>query len=336
MNQHHRINLYWNDEGIPEQLHKALHATMETHWGETFLSFDNEIGKGLVKTIAFDWGLTFIQWDVSFFKDTHIHISFETETPIDFIYVSEGNLYFQNDHSEKSNIGTFQNSIIRYKAHSTNTYIFPKDSALKFTFIQIVPEKYLDKKHHNISYLNERLQLVFEFSAKDYHTLKGSHNLQIADLLNDINSSRTTGIIRTLQLEGHLLIILSLLLADHEKQLAGGHFNLSDDQIEKVHRASRIISDQISDKINVEDLAKQVSLSEFRLQEGFKTLYHQTVNGYSKEIKLQKAAEYLKYSDFSVSEIVYKIGFNSRSYFSQIFSKRFGMLPTDYRNKNSE
>ena len=84
------------------------------------------------------------------------------------------------------------------------------------------------------------------------------------------------------------------------------------------------------------DLAKRVSLSEFRLQEGFKTLYHQTVNGYSKEIKLQKAAEYLKYSDFSVSEIVYKIGFNSRSYFSQIFSKRFGMLPTDYRNKNSE
>ena len=336
MNQHHRINLNWNDEGIPEQLHQALDATMETHWGETFLSFDNEIGKGLVKTIAFDWGLTFMHWDVSFLKETHIKTSFGSETPIDFIFVSAGNLRFHNDNGEKSSISTFQHSIIRYKAHSTNTFIIPKHTALKFTSIQIIPEKYVDKKHHNIGYLNERLQQVFEFSPKDFHTLKGSHNLQIADLLKDINNSGSAGIIRTLQLEGHVLIVLSLLLADHEKQLAGGHFNLSDDQIEKVHRASRILNDHIAEKINVEALAKSVSLSEFRLQEGFKTLYHQTVNGYSKEIKLQKAAEYLKYSDYSVSEIVYKIGFNSRSYFSQIFSKRFGMLPTDYRHKNSE
>ncbi|WP_369993860.1 helix-turn-helix domain-containing protein [Winogradskyella sp.] len=44
--------------------------------------------------------------------------------------------------------------------------------------------------------------------------------------------------------------------------------------------------------------------------------------------RLDKAAQLIQETDYNVSELVYSIGFSSRSYFSKIFKQRFGVLPS--------
>ncbi|MGN1233095.1 MAG: helix-turn-helix domain-containing protein [Candidatus Cryptobacteroides sp.] len=48
------------------------------------------------------------------------------------------------------------------------------------------------------------------------------------------------------------------------------------------------------------------------------------------EMRLSKAKEILDGTEKDISEIVFLTGFNSHSYFSKCFRKRFGISPSEY------
>ena len=50
-------------------------------------------------------------------------------------------------------------------------------------------------------------------------------------------------------------------------------------------------------------------------------------------MRLRKAAKLLKAGKFSVSEVMYTVGFSNSSYFSKCFSKLFGMSPSEYMKR---
>ncbi|MFS4416937.1 AraC family transcriptional regulator [Maribacter sp. 2307ULW6-5] len=49
--------------------------------------------------------------------------------------------------------------------------------------------------------------------------------------------------------------------------------------------------------------------------------------------KVQRACEYLKYSELSIKEIGYHLGFQDPLYFSRLFKKFMGMSPRDYKRQ---
>ncbi len=51
---------------------------------------------------------------------------------------------------------------------------------------------------------------------------------------------------------------------------------------------------------------------------------------YIREMRMSRAAELLSQGKFSVSEVMYTVGFSNSSYFSKCISKEYGMTPTDY------
>lgn len=51
---------------------------------------------------------------------------------------------------------------------------------------------------------------------------------------------------------------------------------------------------------------------------------------------MEHAKELMHSTDDTISEICYKIGLSSRSYFSKLFSQNFGMLPRDYKKSFKE
>jgi len=52
--------------------------------------------------------------------------------------------------------------------------------------------------------------------------------------------------------------------------------------------------------------------------------------------KIQKACEYLKYTDLSIKEISYRVGIQDPLYFSRTFKKYFGLSPKDYRKEQQQ
>ena len=93
---------------------------------------------------------------------------------------------------------------------------------------------------------------------------------------------------------------------------------------------------------------KYLSDSEFnvaRLQElsgiGSKLLYRRIkqMTGKSpvefiRHVRMQRAALLLKEGKFSVSEVMYMVGFSNSGYFSKCFSKAYGMTPAEYARKS--
>ena len=94
-------------------------------------------------------------------------------------------------------------------------------------------------------------------------------------------------------------------------------------------------------KINLEDenfdtdaLCKGMSLSRTQLFRRLKSLIRQAPAKYIRTIRLQKAKELLETTDLTVSEVVFKTGFQTLSHFTNVFQKQYGILPSVFRRSN--
>ena len=56
--------------------------------------------------------------------------------------------------------------------------------------------------------------------------------------------------------------------------------------------------------------------------------------GLMQDIKLKEACTLLKNSDFTIEEIMNRVGYNNMSYFYKLFKRNFNLTPVEYRNNS--
>lgn len=83
--------------------------------------------------------------------------------------------------------------------------------------------------------------------------------------------------------------------------------------------------------LSVQDLAKAMNVSRATVFNRLKTSLDTTPNNLIRDIRLETAAKMLTQGNVRVSEVYYKVGFTSGSYFSKLFHDRYGISPKDYR-----
>lgn len=92
----------------------------------------------------------------------------------------------------------------------------------------------------------------------------------------------------------------------------------------------------IDSDFNVTTLQEIVGIGGKQLYRKLKAMTGKTPVEYIREIRMHKASLMLKEGKFSVSEVMYTVGFSNSSYFSKCFSKAFGMTPTEYMRRSEE
>lgn len=106
---------------------------------------------------------------------------------------------------------------------------------------------------------------------------------------------------------------------------------------EFIQKVLSYISENMSDSdLSVEVLASQLNLSRSQLYRKIKSLTGQTVNEFLRKIRIQKAKQILETGNSNISEVCYKVGFSSPSYFTKCFKAHFGILPTEVKVKDDE
>lgn len=99
-------------------------------------------------------------------------------------------------------------------------------------------------------------------------------------------------------------------------------------------RVVRIIEENLENPdFNVSTLCDALGLSYLSVYRKVKALTGDTVNDFIRAVKLKRAAQYLRAGELRTSEILYKSGFNSHSYFTKCFKKYFGMTPKEYMER---
>ncbi len=88
--------------------------------------------------------------------------------------------------------------------------------------------------------------------------------------------------------------------------------------------------------LSVEGMSKHLGLSRTHLHRKLKALTGESPVDFIKMIRMKQAAYLLSTGKLSISEVGYKVGYNTPSYFSSSFNAYFGMSPTAYMEKSIE
>lgn len=95
--------------------------------------------------------------------------------------------------------------------------------------------------------------------------------------------------------------------------------------------AKRYIDTNYAQDITLDSLAEITHINKFYLAHSFTECVGQSPISYLTERRLAACKELLSSSNLSVTQIATSAGFSSQSYFSQIFAKKVGMSPRQYR-----
>ena len=95
--------------------------------------------------------------------------------------------------------------------------------------------------------------------------------------------------------------------------------------------AKRYIDTNYAQDITLDSLADLTHINKFYLAHSFTECVGQSPISYLTERRLAACKELLSSSNLSVTQIATSAGFSSQSYFSQIFAKKVGMSPRQYR-----
>ena len=85
--------------------------------------------------------------------------------------------------------------------------------------------------------------------------------------------------------------------------------------------------------LNLQDICRELAVSHISFYRKIKSITGFNISGFIREIRLKKAAQLLQLKNMSVSEVLYSVGFNHKSYFTICFKERFGMTPREYAKK---
>jgi len=102
-----------------------------------------------------------------------------------------------------------------------------------------------------------------------------------------------------------------------------------------ITKMNDIIKKNVEDpKFSVEDLADKLGVSRVQLYRKVKAIIGINISDHINNVKLEKAAEFLKSNEMNISEIAYALGFSSPNYFSTAFKNKFGISPKEYKSSN--
>jgi AraC-like DNA-binding protein len=110
--------------------------------------------------------------------------------------------------------------------------------------------------------------------------------------------------------------------------------NLFGDKPDKqISTVKETISSNFHKSWKVEELAETINLSKSRFKELFKQKTQLSPIQFVRHLRFEKAKELLEKTHLTVKQIGFAVGINDQSHFVRDFKKKYGISPTEYRNK---
>tara|TARA_R110002049_G_scaffold242357_1_gene416196 strand:+ start:35543 stop:36559 length:1017 start_codon:yes stop_codon:yes gene_type:complete len=323
-----------NFEAILSQLQTALQGRLINNLKESILTIDTDLGYGTIRGTKSKGGISYLEFDITFNEDIKLTIASPVKTAINFAYCAEGKMaHTFNNASNRIELETFQTAILSNIEQENNTLYFYRDVQVVMSLISVNtrfgnPGDFAINKELRERYIENKTEDV---------AIVGSYNLKIAERIKQLQAIKQDGVVRALLIEGLVHVILALEIEQHKKDTLrkeNATGSLTCKEMTKVKDLSEFINNFPETNLTVTELSHKIGLTPTKLQEGFKLMHNRTVNDFIRDVRVTRSEVLIKTTDMNISQILYTLGFSSRSYFSKIFKEKYNCSPSQYKLQN--
>ena len=131
----------------------------------------------------------------------------------------------------------------------------------------------------------------------------------------------------------HLLSALFIMIESEKNKLSPKENELSISQNSTLQSFLKILEENYHRPVGVDFYAEKLFMSARNLNLICKQILQQTVTEIIETRKLIEAKNQLTHSDKNISEIGFDLGFNEKAYFTNVFKKRTGQTPSEFRKE---
>lgn len=104
-------------------------------------------------------------------------------------------------------------------------------------------------------------------------------------------------------------------------------------KMDQIDQAIEFLSTKVETVLTLEEIAREVNLSPTHFSATFKKKTGFSPIEYFNHLKVQKACQYLLFTNLRIKEIAQEVGVEDPYYFSRLFTKVMGISPNEYREK---
>ena len=113
------------------------------------------------------------------------------------------------------------------------------------------------------------------------------------------------------------------------------NLNLETNAIDVVDISIQFMQENMFKPLTLKILAQNVNSSSSHYSAVFKKKTGFPPIEYLNHLKIQKACQYLQFTELRIKEIAFRIGIEDQYYFSRLFVKTMGFSPSEYRSQRS-
>ncbi|MBA6154174.1 helix-turn-helix transcriptional regulator [Gelidibacter maritimus] len=326
---------------VIKDLAAAFQLPFQLNCREYLVELSEPIGEGYIKAMMLESGLGIIEYHCKFRKDVEIQFVKDLTHPLKFLYCTKGNFVhrFSNEEDTLHELQEYQQAIVASQDHNGHVISFEKNQEVNLYSLEMDREGFMLYDECSSELIKSDLNDIFgDVFAKNSFYHEGYYSLALAEVFEKIKNFDDTYFLRTIFMIscGYQLLGNQISQYQDDQNNEENRHVLRQYEVGKVREAVQFIHQNIERTNTINDLCKEVGLTETKLQEGFKILYNSTINSYINDVRLNLASQLLRSTNLNISEIVYKIGLTSRSYFSKIFKEEYQLTPTEYRQMQTK
>ena len=297
--------------------------------GVPVLVVDSSIGSGQINVVNLENGLTAMEFDLFLHEDFELLMDNRNKGTVLMLYCLKGNCFHKFGGDEIVTKLEELQTVVVFNDDGHNTeLIFKRGNHLIFNCIKINMEEYnkgAEEAEHDtvVSLLNSYDKEIMG----QLHI--GKFNLEIGELIKQLEGAKYGDSVSSLTyFNGVCHMIMAKQIEQFEEDLDKGvkpATTLLKSELKMVIELTDYINNYPEAEHSISSLSVKSGLSPSKLQLGFKFMHDATLGEYIRMIRLAKAEELIRTTDLNISQVVYSIGFTSRSYFCKIFKKKYNL-----------
>lgn len=162
------------------------------------------------------------------------------------------------------------------------------------------------------------------FLLRICHECEKGEEIQIAGLLTEFEKRRTLD-----GIEEWMTGFLTYLINQTREQAVS-------DIRKNILKVKAYIDENFAETVSLKKMSEMVYISPSYLSFSFKEIVGINFNDYVTRVRMERAKELLRNSDYKVYEVCELVGYRDKKYFSDLFKKYTGVLPKEWSRRENE